>query len=262
MQAHGVDDRGYPHYGATASDDNLNDIVLAIEQAKQPQRPPKTAKGTARPSTANSTLPPSELETSPIVIVLSPDYGAGDPEKFAAYRTKFYECGAASVVVLNPPFEVWNAKGVLTKALEEAYAGREMPVVEHHSVDKLGMLFEIKKRRTKFKHDLLCAGGLLDMVRGSITCTTEEEVQSVYNIALDLTFSKDSAEVVRVKNGFHTPVTGGYCDLKLFVQVAHEAGESNFFHICELQVHLDIFLEQKKFTHMPYVIDRGDFDHG
>merc|ERR1712054_110021 len=110
--------------------------------------------------------------------------------------------------------------------------------------------------------DLLCSGGLLDLVRGSLVCSTEEEVKAVYDKALQWTLPHDSAEVVRVKNGFHTPVTGGYCDLKLFVQVAHDSGDSmgRVCHICELQVHLEMFLEKKKFTHMPYVIDRGDFD--
>merc|ERR1711948_83413 len=79
------------------------------------------------------------------------------------------------------------------------------------------LLFDVRKSQTGNKDDLLCAGGLLDMVRGSITCTTEDEVAKVYGEARKLTVEKDGAEVVRVKNGFHTPAVGGYCDLKLFL---------------------------------------------
>lgn len=128
------------------------------------------------------------------------------------------------------------------------------------------MLFDIRKSRTGDSSDLLCTGGCLDLVRGSLTCSTEEEFEEIYNLAMSLTVENDHATVVRVKNGFHSPAAGGYCDLKLFLLIAHDKPEdgaivgSKVCHICELQVHLKQFLACKKYTHLPYVIDRGDFD--
>ena len=49
---------------------------------------------------------------------------------------------------------------------------------------------------------------LLDLVRGSITCTSEADVVKVYELACKLTVDSDRAEVMRVKNGFHTPGEG------------------------------------------------------
>ena len=132
--------------------------------------------------------------------------------------------------------------------------------------EKAQVLFDIRKCRTGDSCDLLCTGGCLDLVRGSLTCTTEEEFEEIYNLAMSLTVENDHATVVRVKNGFHSPAAGGYCDLKLFLLIAHDKPQdgamvgSKVCHICELQVHLKQFLACKKYTHLPYVIDRGDFD--
>lgn len=132
--------------------------------------------------------------------------------------------------------------------------------------EKAQVLFDIRKSRTGDSSDLLCTGGCLDLVRGSLTCNTEEEFEEIYNLAMSLTVENDHATVVRVKNGFHSPAAGGYCDLKLFLLIAHDKPEdgaivgSKVCHICELQVHLKQFLACKKYTHLPYVIDRGDFD--
>ncbi|CAJ1456391.1 unnamed protein product [Effrenium voratum] len=145
--------------------------------------------------------------------------------------------------------------------IEEEDAGFLNPYSE-----KAQVLFDIRKCRTGDTSDLLCTGGLLDLVRGSLTCSTEEEFVEIYNLALTLTVENDHATVVRVKNGFHTPAAGGYCDVKLFLLIAHDKPEDGapvgpkVCHICELQVHLKQFLACKKYTHLPYVIDRGDFD--
>jgi len=127
--------------------------------------------------------------------------------------------------------------------------------------DLSSVLFEIRKMYTGATQDLLCAGGLLDYVRGSITCTTEDEVEEIFDRAMRLKISKDEAEVVRVKNSFHTPGAGGYCDLKLFMMVARDDVTTRLCHMGELQVHLKQFLDMKKFSHLPYVVHRGDHDH-
>lgn len=124
------------------------------------------------------------------------------------------------------------------------------------------LLFELRKNHTGNGKDLLCAGGLLDLVRGSITCQTEGDMAALYGQALRLTIQKDGAEVVRVKNGFKAPVAGGYSDLKVFMLVCQEdeGDSSRLCHICELQMHLPWYLHQKSHSHLPYVIDRGDHD--
>ncbi|CAK0836860.1 unnamed protein product, partial [Prorocentrum cordatum] len=185
-----------------------------------------------------------------------------------------------------------EARDKLDLVYREAQEKRGLRVLPRPQLDprKVQLLFETRKCRTGDMDDLLCCGGCLDLVRGSITCTTEEEVQQLFSNALRLTIEHDNAEVVRIKNGFHTPAIGGYCDLKLFLLIVADtrqprgrsrssdslAGQppsrpgrpdegadnvaSNVCHICELQVHLKDFLECKKYTHMPYCIDRGDFD--
>eukprot|EP00434_Breviolum_minutum_P018673 symbB.v1.2.016476.t1/scaffold1252.1/size200744/24 len=141
--------------------------------------------------------------------------------------------------------------------------------------EDLSVRSELKHAETK-RH--LQAGG----VRGSampkefsspvskiaywIIRTCFAEFEEIYNLAMSLTVENDHATVVRVKNGFHSPAAGGYCDLKLFLLIAHDKPQdgamvgSKVCHICELQVHLKQFLACKKYTHLPYVIDRGDFD--
>lgn len=197
------------------------------------------------------------------------------------------KAGADEVEVLDGPLEVPPVLASLRKGLATARSKRRwqtapgigrgnvsgslattsgeipgspspMGSIAKVSSEKAQLLFEILKGRTLNSDDLYCAGGLLDLVRGSITCNTEEEVKKVYEAAISLTVENDMAEVVRVKNGFRTPAVGGYCDLKLFVMVVHH--HERVHHICELQVHMKDFLECKRFTHMPYVIDRGDYD--
>eukprot|EP00930_Biecheleria_cincta_P045383 TRINITY_DN31289_c0_g1_i1.p1 TRINITY_DN31289_c0_g1~~TRINITY_DN31289_c0_g1_i1.p1 ORF type:complete len:2032 (+),score=334.54 TRINITY_DN31289_c0_g1_i1:586-6096(+) len=126
--------------------------------------------------------------------------------------------------------------------------------------EKSQVLFDIRKCKTGDTKDFFCTGGLLDLVRGSLTCSREEEAEAIFNLCLSLTVENDRAKVVRIKNGFHTPAVGGYADLKLFLMIAYDGDGTKVCHICELQVHLKQFLHKKKFTHMPYVIDRGDFD--
>jgi len=131
------------------------------------------------------------------------------------------------------------------------------------SEEKAQLLFDLRKAHTGNPEDLLCAGGMLDLVRGSIECDTEEKVQKIYEKAMGYTIQTDYAEAVRVKNGFNKPAVGGYADLKLFLLVGDDTSadsSEHILHICELQVHLKDFLEMKQYTHLPYAIQRGDFD--
>uniref|UniRef100_A0A7S0ZMM4 Uncharacterized protein n=1 Tax=Noctiluca scintillans TaxID=2966 RepID=A0A7S0ZMM4_NOCSC len=186
----------------------------------------------------------------------------------AAAREELRQVGA-DAVALQPQFPTVIRK-VLTTALADAWMQFKPDAVWTDSTstefrttftseDRL-VMFELRKCRTGNTDDLMCAGGLLDMVRGSIVCETEEDIIEVYRRAMDLCAESDKVEVVRVKNGFHTPGAGGYCDLKLFLLLAADAGKDTVYHIGELQVHLNSFLHMKRFSHLPYVIDRGDFD--
>jgi len=187
--------------------------------------------------------------------------------------------GADAVIVIDHALDgSADARRLLLRGLRQVRKSITQDTMEEDDVwgaeeaflnpfsERAQVLFDIRKCRTGDSTDLLCTGGLLDLVRGSLTCSTEEEFEQIYNLALTLTVENDHATVVRVKNGFHSPSAGGYCDLKLFLLIAHDKPEdggtdgSKVCHICELQVHLMQFLACKKFTHLPYVIDRGDFD--
>jgi hypothetical protein len=246
--------------GQRTPEDSLADVENAISFSDQQLQ--------TTPSSNNlSSSQPSPLSNSgvkqPIVVLLSvhKDYQA----QFEEGKTRLLQCGAGAVKdapsCIEDPADMAKC---LREALDEACSmqGVSPPQPEKVSLEKLQVMFEMQKAHTKAKDDMLCAGGLLDLVRGSVTCHTEEDVRNVYEAALDWTLAHDGADVVRVKNGFHKPAVGGYCDLKLFVQVSEDHGEENraLHHICELQVHLKDFLDKKKYTHMPYVVDRGDFD--
>lgn len=240
--------------GTRIPEECFNDAEIAVNLAKSP--PQDEAKRTDEAA-------PVPAETPPIVVLFLVD--RNHQAHYNDGKARLEECGASIVCQMSGPLDdPRNFRKVLSKALEETYAkrGSEAPVPESSSVEKLQVAFEMQKTRTEVKEDMLTCGGLLDLVRGSVTCTTEKEVKAVYERALAWTLPDTGAEVVRVKNGFNKPAVGGYCDLKLFVQVAHDSGHASeqVHHICELQVHLEEFLDKKKFTHMPYVIDRGDFD--
>jgi hypothetical protein len=260
--------------------ESFDNIELAVEagcqdypsssRARDGRKSSLTSEWQPLESRSTSAVMSAQISTKgklPVLVLLMVDHECR--ENLEEGKARLLDCGADVVLGLDGPLEATNVRNILSSGLAEAYSARGVaaPVPEKESSpEKLQLLFEMQKSQTRFKPDLLCAGGLLDLVRGSICCSTEQEVRAIYDAALALTLHDDSAEVVRVKNGFHTPVTGGYADLKLFVQVAHDSGESagestgRVCHICELQVHLASFLEKKKFTHMPYVIDRGDFD--
>jgi len=188
-------------------------------------------------------------------------------EVIAKARDALLEAGAGAVVFTHMGLEgSAMARRLLTEGLQQmrlrSEADEDESTYVHPFSEKSQVTFDIRKSRTGDSSDLYCTGGLLDLVRGSLTCHTEEEVEQVYHLARNLTVENDRATVVRVKNGFHTPAIGGYSDLKLFLLIAYdeEASKTKVCHICELQLHLKKFLDCKRFTHMPYVIDRGDFD--
>merc|ERR1719191_1546832 len=100
----------------------------------------------------------------------------------------------------------------------------------------------MKSKPPACTEDLMCAGGMLDLVRGSIVCENENQVVRVYHNACNLSAEKNDVEVVRIKNGFKKPAAGGYCDLKLFILVVSKSDDDQkMCHICELQVHLASF---------------------
>merc|ERR1712034_231880 len=80
--------------------------------------------------------------------------------------------GADCVALLDGPVEDWCIIKTLSDVITEAFAKHSLPPPEptKFSADKLSLLFEMMKCRSGFKQDLLCAGGLLDLVRGSIMC--------------------------------------------------------------------------------------------
>lgn len=223
---------------------------------------PKSVLGS---SLASST---SLSNSRPLVVVALVLYHGATDETFAKAKAELIEQGADAVV--NRRFDLMEAGGareMLMYGLRDAFTARGLPpedVKDPPSVnsEKAQLLFEMRKCTTAHPGDLLTAGGLLDLVRGCIECTTEEQVRAVYERAMRMTISDDLCQVVRVKNGFHTPAVGGYADLKLFLHVARDGSDGGVkaYHICELQVHLKDFLACKKYTHLPYQADRGDFD--
>ncbi|CAE7194492.1 Cbwd1 [Symbiodinium sp. CCMP2456] len=168
--------------------------------------------------------------------------------------------------------EIWNVQGILARmhsSLTHIFAPKECIALflalrlnvlcQTRDTRVLGKTIEGAPKKSRLTSS--------DMLRDRLN----KEFEQIYNLALTLTVENDHATVVRagtpeVKNGFHSPSAGGYCDLKLFLLIAHDKPEdggtdgSKVCHICELQVHLKQFLACKKFTHLPYVIDRGDFD--
>jgi len=209
----------------------------------------------------------------PVVVVLLRGEG---PVQAAEAQERLRASGADAVVLQDGPLEggeTGNVRDLLARGLTEAWSNSGLSKVasqkdlipQRPSPQRAELLFDARKCKTGNMEDLMCAGGLLDLVRGSITCSTEQEVKEIYTLALGFTVEHDRAEVLRVKNCFHTPGQGGYCDLKMFMRIADGGGSKDggdvVWHICELQVHLERFLAKKKYTHMPYVIGRGDFDH-
>jgi len=211
----------------------------------------------------------------PLIVVALVRYpGVKDVEtKFQEAKQHLLKEGADAVVAREGSnLEGGGARILLENGLADARERRglledERQVMESISSEKAQILFEMRKCNTAYPGDLLCAGGLLDLVRGSIVCTTEEQVRNIFDAAMNFTIKDDGCQVVRIKNGFHTPAVGGYCDLKLFLFIAKDeyifGGRPNkCYHICELQVHLQSFLDCKQYTHLPYQADRGDFDPG
>jgi len=221
-----------------------------------------------------STAANGEVEVQvvrPSIIVALIRYPGATDEMFEEHRAKLLEAGADAVVGRrNGELEGGGARQLLAEGLNAARLARglpeePLPPTGSISSERAQILFEMRKCNSAYSGDLLCAGGLLDLVRGSIVCTQEDQVRAVFNKAMTLTIKDHGCEVVRIKNGFHTPAVGGYCDLKLFLFIAREVNtgfrkDSKCYHVCELQVHMQSFLDCKQYTHLPYQADRGDFD--
>jgi hypothetical protein len=103
-------------------------------------------------------------------------------------------------------------------------------------------------------------GNVLDIVRGSVSCATEDQIVGVMESIAE------AFVVVRVKNTMHADAktVGEYRDIKMLVvvsssdpvynSVASESGGVNM--ICEIQLLLNSYLEVKKSMHPLYKIVR------
>jgi tetratricopeptide (TPR) repeat protein len=96
---------------------------------------------------------------------------------------------------------------------------------------------------------------LVDVVRCSIVCTTEEELEKVAQV---LGQTGDSVKLVRLKNRFKHPLFNGYRDALYNVAVRLDDGEGAW-HICEIQLHLAAVLSHKDESHHYYEFFRTYF---
>lgn len=77
---------------------------------------------------------------------------------------------------------------------------------------------------------------LWDIVRGCITCDTEDEILTLLDY---LDRSCRNLEIVRLKNRFATPTPGGFRDINMNIriQIGRNGDGDGIYHICELQIH-------------------------
>lgn len=76
---------------------------------------------------------------------------------------------------------------------------------------------------------------LFDIVRGSILCSTEDEILQVVQY-----FQRPglNVELIRLKNRFSRPTPGGFRDINMNVKLNFESPTgSQVHHVCEIQVH-------------------------
>lgn len=211
-----------------------------------------------------------QSERPPVIVVLV-KYPGVDAKLLDELQAQFQNAGADATVTKDfNALEGEGARQLLVDGLKEAQRhlglAEEVPHIPRIDSMKAQLLFETRKCKSGSVDDLYTAGGLLDLVRGSIVCSDEEQVRHVYEQAMALTIKDNGCQVMRIKNGFHTPAVGGYCDLKVFLFIAKDeitgakGNVNKCYHICELQIHLQRFLDCKQYTHLPYQADRGDFD--
>lgn len=103
------------------------------------------------------------------------------------------------------------------------------------------------------------AGGIVDVVRFSVSCASAQEMAAVYKRLMSCKLKRDSLEVVRVKNGFHEEARAmmGYRDIKLNF-ITPVPGREDCCVIGECQLLLESFLRIKEFQHILYEVIRGD----
>ena len=106
------------------------------------------------------------------------------------------------------------------------------------------------------QHCCMAAGRILDFIRGSVTCETEQEVLDALGVL------KTQFEIVCVKNMYHSAaqdLVGGYRDIKVFIVVPLSSETIRAQMVCEVQLLLRSFLDIKKRMHLLYTIKRGDY---
>ncbi|CAE7355046.1 Cbwd1 [Symbiodinium sp. CCMP2592] len=100
--------------------------------------------------------------------------------------------GADAVIVIDHALDgSADARRLLLRGLRQVRKSITQDTMEEDDVwgaeeaflnpfsERAQVLFDIRKCRTGDSTDLLCTGGLLDLVRGSLTCSTEEERNSL-----------------------------------------------------------------------------------
>jgi len=107
----------------------------------------------------------------------------------------------------------------------------------------------------------LGVGAVVDICRLSICCENAEVLCRLVEELKTKRVKRDGVEVIRIKNMFHPDAWAGagYRDVKLAMMVTAPDLPGSPGHIAECQILLRPYLKLKKFQHLLYEIERGDF---
>ena len=96
---------------------------------------------------------------------------------------------------------------------------------------------------------------LMDIVRGSVTCQTIEQLLTAYAKLTEMCTQQSSPfKMARVKNGFaDTQNTAAYKDIKVNLLYTSK-NDDKLRLICEMQFLLSDYLVLKKKSHKPYEV--------
>jgi len=114
---------------------------------------------------------------------------------------------------------------------------------------------ERAKEKVNFEYDNDFSR-LVDLVRCSVVLDTEEQFLAVVE-RLQRDDVSQRYQVVRLKNRFKSPLFNGYKDVLYSIRV--RIGETNTWHVCEVQLHLAALLKHKKASHIYYCYFRTYF---
>eukprot|EP00485_Elphidium_margaritaceum_P019464 CAMPEP_0202726786 /NCGR_PEP_ID=MMETSP1385-20130828/184789_1 /ASSEMBLY_ACC=CAM_ASM_000861 /TAXON_ID=933848 /ORGANISM="Elphidium margaritaceum" /LENGTH=764 /DNA_ID=CAMNT_0049393013 /DNA_START=111 /DNA_END=2406 /DNA_ORIENTATION=- len=136
-------------------------------------------------------------------------------------------------------------------------------VMSSHGTFKAAPMKKVERSISKVENDYKDeqfprAAKLLDLVRCSVTFNTVEQLCSGYVALINHAKSKHGIiELARVKNGFLDPNDGGYRDIKVNVIYKSQNPEHpDVKMVCEVQLLLINYLEEKKKIHKLYSILR------